>query len=76
MNNDRRNRLKDVQQQLRVIICDIEEIRDEEESAFENLPESLQKSERGERMQEAVENLQELYDNLESAAEDIESIID
>ena len=76
MNNDRRKRLNEVKERITAILCTIEEIRDEEETAYENLPESLQESERGEKMYEAVEGLQDLYDNLESAADDIESIIE
>lgn len=76
MNRDRRARLNEVREKLAAICCAIEEIRDEEEEAYENLPESLQESERGERMCEVVEGLQDLYDNLESAADDIESIIE
>ena len=76
MNNDRRKRLNEVKERITAILCTIEEIRDEEEAAYENLPESLQESERGEKMYEAVEGLQDLYDNPESAADDIESIIE
>ena len=76
MNNDRRKRLNEVKERITAILCTIEEVRDEEEAAYENLPESLQESERGEKMYEAVEGLQDLYDNLESAADDIESIIE
>lgn len=76
MNNNRRARLNEVKKKIAAILCTIEEIRDEEEAAYENLPESLQVSERGERMYEAIEGLQDLYDNLESAADDIESIVE
>ena len=76
MNNDRRKRLNEVKEKIAAILCTIEEIRDEEEAAYENLPETLQESERGEKMHGAVECLQDLYDNLESAADDIGSIIE
>lgn len=76
MNKNRRKRLEEVKEKLAAILCIIEEIRDEEETAYENLPESLQESERGETMYAAIEGLQDLYDNIESAADNIESIIE
>ena len=76
MNNDRRKRLNEIKKRITAILCTIEEIRDEEEAAYENLPESLQESERGKKMYEAMEGLQDLYDHLESAADEIESIIE
>ena len=38
----------------------LEEVRDEEQDAFDNLPEGLQYSERGDLMQEAVDIIQNL----------------
>lgn len=47
----------------------IENVRDDEQDAYDNMPESLQNSERGERMSENV-------DALDNAADyDIEDII-
>ena len=42
-------------------------MRDEEEEKFDNLPEGLQKSKRGEAMQEAIEQLETACDNLDEA---------
>jgi exonuclease VII small subunit len=36
----------------------VDEVRDEEQEAFDNLPESLQDGERGQQMQEAVSSLE------------------
>lgn len=35
----------------------LENVRDEEEEAFDNMPEGLQDSERGDMMQDAIDNL-------------------
>lgn len=43
----------------------IESIRDDEEEAHDNLPESLQDSEKGEAMQEAIGNLESALDSIE-----------
>lgn len=59
------------------IVSSLEKLRDEEEECFENLPEGIQDSERGEMMQEAIENLEEavsLVESAQSEAEDDEYI--
>ena len=48
---------------------DIECISEDEQEAFDNLPESLQYSERGDNMQEAI-------DNLDYALSSLEEVID
>ena len=66
MNNARRRRIENVQEKIAELLCEIDEIRNEEQEAFENLPESLQETERGEHMQAACDALDEAYSNLES----------
>ena len=75
MNKDRRSRLDELKEQLTGIMSGIEEIRDEEEAAYENLPESLQESERGEAMQNAVDTLGDIFDTLATCIDDLEEII-
>ena len=71
MNRQRRKDLKSVIENLEVLHDTIEEIseclqniRDEEEEAFENLPESLQESERGQQMQEYIDTMESVIDLL------------
>ena len=66
MNNDRRKRIEKAQKTLAELLTEIEELRDEEQEALENLPESLQETERGERMQTAADALDDAYTNLDS----------
>ena len=57
----------------------LEEVRDEEQDAFDNLPEGLQYSERGEMMEEAIDNLDEAIDYLDdvlSSLGDVETTAD
>lgn len=75
MNKERRNRLKEVKEKIAEILCTIEEVRDEEEAAYDNLPESIQNGERGELMYSNVDTLQEIYENLESLPNDIDELI-
>lgn len=74
MNKDRRNRLAKIQNIIEGLIAEVEEIHGEEEEAYENLPESLQETERGESMERAIDKLEDLQQNLEEAAETINEI--
>lgn len=52
-------------EKLEALREEIECIKDEEEEAFDNFPESLQESERGEAMQEAISNLEYAFDSID-----------
>ena len=52
----------------------LEAVLDEEQEALDNLPESLQESERGEQMQEYIDTMESALDDLEQL--DIEEIRD
>ena len=43
----------------------LEAVRDEEEEAYENLPESIQETEKGEFMQDAISALEDLISELD-----------
>ena len=64
MNNQRRKEIVSAIRKIELIVSDI--LSDEEE-AFENMPESLQGSERGDISQEAQDNLSCAIDALEEA---------
>lgn len=59
MNNDRRNRLQEVKESLDDMISQIEEIKDEEQDALDNMPENLQQSKRSDKMQTAIDTMDE-----------------
>ena len=76
MNKQRRKVISDIQDQLSTLAEAINNVWDEEQEAFDNLPEGLQESERGEAMQEAINALEsaaslceELDDALAQARE-------
>ena len=64
MNKDRREELLDVTQLLDEAIERLEEIRDDEQDAFDSLPEGLQYSSRGDAMQEAIDTLDGFGDEI------------
>lgn len=80
MNNNRRKAIADIVTKVEEIVAnakekleelhsEIEDIRDEESDCYENLPEGIMYSERGEAMEQAV-------DNLDNAASSIGELID
>lgn len=64
MNNNRRKEIANAIRQIENVVSSI--LADEEE-AFDNMPESLQGSERGDMSQEAQDNLSSAVDALEEA---------
>ena len=54
----------------------LELIKDEEQEAFDNLPESFQYGEKGERMEEVISYMDDAFGELESAIDNINSAIE
>ena len=52
----------------------LEEVRDEEQDAFDNMPEGLQDSERGDLMQDAIDNLDQTIDYLDDVLSSLEMV--
>lgn len=50
----------------------LEEVRDEEQDKYDNMPESLQNGANGERMQTAIEALESAIDTLETTESELE----
>lgn len=75
MNKVRRKELDRAADMLREAYSIIESCRDDEEGAYDNLPESFQDGERGEEMQEYIDVMDEVMDQIDEAANAIEEII-
>ena len=73
MNNQRRNELKKAGEALDTVLADIQILHDEEEKAFENLPEGLQQAEKGEVMQAAMDAMEKVMSAIEEAQVGIEN---
>ena len=71
MNNERRKRLAALSQQLVELKDDIQSVLDEEEEAFNNLPEGLQSGERGDVMQTTISSLDAAVSALEDAGDQL-----
>lgn len=84
MNNDRRKqieaakaRLAEAMEIISEVRGDLETIRDDEQDYFDNMPESLQGGEKGERAEAAVSALEDVISALEDfEGADIEANLD
>lgn len=75
MNKDRRKRLEALSDKLAEVIHEISCIKDEENEAYDNLPESLQDGEKGSTMSENVDELETIESDLESSLDSINELI-
>ncbi len=71
MNKATRSRLREIADQLASITEYVEEVRDEEQDKFDNMPENLQYSYRGEGFENAADALNDAAEALENARERI-----
>ena len=72
MNKSRRNQLIKLQDTINTVKEALEYLLEEEEEARDNIPESMQSSERYERADAACDAIQSAIDALEEAAENVE----
>lgn len=67
MNKTRRREIDSVTGGLTELIEHLEAIRDDEQEYFDNMPESLQGSARGEAAEDAISNLEDAIRSAEDA---------
>lgn len=72
MNKVRRAKLNAIINALNDLRSDLELVHDEEQDVMDNMPESLQESERYERMEEAVDNMDDAMSSLDDAVDSLE----
>ena len=74
MNALRRKRLAEIIESIEEIKADLEEVLEEEENCRDNMPESLQETERYQIMDEACDSIQSAIDALDEAADNLGEI--
>lgn len=74
MNKQRRKRLEDAFELVNRAKEILDAVRDEEQEAFDNLPESFQNGERGQEMEGYMEMIDEAYGYLDDANSVVEQI--
>ena len=65
MNKFRRAQLSEIVGKLEVLKEELEELMGEERECFENLPESLQESEKGQQYEENADDLENLIESIQ-----------
>lgn len=73
MNKSRRNAASAIEAAISDLIEQAQALIDAEQEAFDNMPESLQSGEKGERAQAAIDHLEAARDLLEQSQSDFES---
>lgn len=76
MNKKRKSEIEDIIGNLKNEFDRLSAVAEEERDAYDNLPEGLQYSERGELMSENADNLEECSSNLEDVITLLEDILD
>lgn len=76
MNAERRKRIKYVINDIDDIISALDEIRNDEQDAYDNLPENFQESEKGEAMLENIDSLDIAMSNLEDVQNDLDLLLE
>lgn len=69
MNAQRRKQLAEAIAKLEEAQTLIEIVRDEEQDAFDNMPEGLQSGEKGQKMESAVSRMEDALNDLENAVD-------
>ena len=67
MNKQRRKELDTIYRKIEDLMQDLETVCGEEQDAYDNLPESLQESDRGETMYNAIDNMESAMSSLGEA---------
>lgn len=75
MNKDRRKRLDALIDKLGELLAELDEIQTEEGEAFENMPESIQQSERGTTMESFMDLMENARIDIESAIESLNEVV-
>lgn len=76
MNAERRKILADIIASFDSHRDRLEEVRDIEQEAFDNLPENLQQAEKGETMENAVQILDEQVQMIDDIIANLQELID
>lgn len=76
MNKNRRAMLEEVIEKLSEAKTMLEDIKDEEQEAYENMPESLQGSERGEAMSDNIYKMDDAWESIDTAMNNLQEIVD
>lgn len=75
MNKQRRNEIGKIVRELEVLKSRLNDVLLEEQNIFDNMPENLQYSMRGEESQESIDNMDGAMDDLDNVISQLEEIL-
>jgi len=76
MNYERRKNLERAMEILAIVRGIIEDAKEDEEESFGNLPENLQGSELGMKLESCVEGLEEALSSIDDVVETLQKVIE
>ena len=76
MNNKRRKTIGLVINSLENLSTDLEDVAQEESDAYENMPESLQQSDRGSIIEDNIYNLEDCISQINDVIDTLSSMIE
>ncbi len=75
MNNVRRKEIKRIIAAIATAREDLDRVLEDEQDAYDNMPEGFQCSERGENMEEAIEVMEECMNSLNEVTDELEELL-
>lgn len=75
MNKQRRKDIDRLKNLINTLKDDLENILNDEQDYFDNMPENLQGSLRGEESEDAISNMEDAIENLSDAIESLEEVV-
>lgn len=76
MNAKRRKELAKVVEHMAQVRAELEAILEQEQDAYDNLPESIQDSMRGDEMEDIVETMETIAQELEDSENELTEIVE
>ena len=76
MNKARRQWIEKIVNELETQRDELNNVYEEEQEAYDNLPESIQGSERGEEMYEGIGTIEDASDSLDELIENLRELIE
>lgn len=73
MNDARRKQLALIKSQVEELVSRVESVRDDEQAAYDNMPEGLQQATNGEKSVDAVSTLDDALTSLGDAVNQLEA---
>jgi len=75
MNRERRKEIEEIRGKLAELWDRLDGVRAEEEEAYDNLPQSIQDSERGETMLTGLQALEDALDRIDNAKDALDEAV-